>query len=307
MTNAFSTHPIRPCQLAGLLLALLWSLCASAQPAAEPLVLTALAPLHGLAQPLLANTPIELRQVPEQARPMQAQPTLFTRQAERFAEDFTQADAVIGISQVWRSDPFYITARSFNIRVVHIDAAIPWSHERGGIPVANAPASGGVSPYLWLGLSNVLRLLDNIAWDLQQLYPEYAATIRANLNTQKAEWLQLKADYEQALLAIDDPAVYALAEEFVYLTRDLGLFVGGYFIKQDIDWTEQDLMRLSDTLRNNGIRVVLHKWEPSEAIQAAIRDTGAELVILDTLETSTDFKADFERNLALLLGALGGG
>ena len=38
---------------------------------------------------------------------------------------------------------------------------------------------------------------------------------------------------------------------------------------------------ISLSLRDNDIKVVLHKWVPSEAIQSAVRAAGAELVVLD--------------------------
>jgi hypothetical protein len=102
---------------------------------------------------------------------------------------------------------------------------------------------------------------------------------------------------------VDDPLVYALTDEFVYLTSDLGLFVADYFVKQDIDWTEADYAQLTRTLQAQEIRVVIHKWEPAEPIAAAISAAGARLVVLDTLETTTDFAAGFAANLDRLLGA----
>jgi hypothetical protein len=39
---------------------------------------------------------------------------------------------------------------------------------------------------------------------------------------------------------------------------------------------------LTKHLRDAHIKVVLHKWMPSDAIQKAIRDAGARLVVLET-------------------------
>jgi hypothetical protein len=61
----------------------------------------------------------------------------------------------------------------------------------------------------------------------------------------------------------------------------MGLLVDGYFIKQDVRWTPQDLAGLTRHLREHGIKVVLHKWQPSEAIQDAVRAGGARLVVLE--------------------------
>jgi ABC-type Zn uptake system ZnuABC Zn-binding protein ZnuA len=272
--------------------------------ATKPLVLVAMAPIYELTQPLLADTNIELQLLPDSPRSMEAQRTVFTRQAERYAEQFSKADAVISIGKIWPGDPVYITARDYNIRVVNIDASKPWSHELDGVSVANSPVANGVSPYFWLSPSNIIRILEIVGYDLQKLYPDAAGTIKANLEQEKASYVQLKNDFEQRFINVADPFVYALTDEFVYLTSDIGLFVEDYFIKQDIDWTTEDYNNLTTALSGSGVKVVIHKWEPTAEIQKAITDAGATLLVLDTLETTDDFRAGLEQNLNALLAAL---
>lgn len=284
-------------------LAACWS--ATAQEAAQrPLVLTALAPVYELTLPLLAGTDIDLQLLPDSPRTMQAQITLFTRQAERYAEAFARADAVIGIGRLWTADPVYTTARGFNIRIVGIDASKPWSHQLDGVAVANSPVTNAVSPYFWLSPSNVIRMLDIVGTDLQRLYPADAATIKDNMEREKAAYLQLKAVFEQRFSGIDDPFVYALADDFVYLTSDVGLFVDDYFVKQDIDWTAADYANVTQAIKAAGVKVVIHKWEPSAEISKAVTDAGAVLVVLDTLEVTEDFRAGLQQNLDKLIAAL---
>lgn len=269
----------------------------------HPLILTSLAPVYELAGPLLQGTAVELQLLPDSPRSMQTHQSLFVRQADRFADRFRQADAVITIGKLWSADPLYISARQFNPRVVDIDASKPFSHELDGIAVASSPVSGQVSPWFWLSPGNVIRSLDIIGKDLMALYPDAAARVQANLAREQNHYRALKADAEARLLEVDDPQVYALADEFVYLTGDLGLFVAGYFVKQDIDWTEADYQQLTRTLQSQEVRVVLHKWEPAAPIKAAVEAAGARLVVLDTLETSTDFAAGLQANLDRLLQA----
>lgn len=270
----------------------------------HPLILTSLAPVYELTAPLVENTGLDLQLLPDSPRSMQTHQTLFVRQAERYAEQFSKADTVITIGRLWAADPFYISARQFNPRVVNIDAAKPYSHELDGVSVANSPVTRQISPYFWLSPSNLVRMLDIIGNDLVALYPDEAATLKANLALEQDQYRILKASAEARLLEVDDPLVYALTDEFVYLTSDLGLFVADYFVKQDIDWTEADYAQLTQNLINQGIRVVIHKWEPAAPITAAINAAGAQLVVLDTLETTTDFAAGFSANLDHLLGAL---
>lgn len=288
-------------------LILLFSCASYAQETQEnpKLVLTSIAPMFHIATALTANTGIRVENIPARPRSMAAQATLFARQGERFAEQFKNADAVITIGKIWAEDSFYTTAREFNIRIVNIDASKPWSHILTGVSVSTSPVTGKVSPYFWISPSNTIRMLNIVARDLQTLYPDQAQIISSNLEQEKNSYITLQADFETRFLEVLDPVVYALADEFSYLTSELGIFVDDYFVKQDIDWTEEDLTNLSATLTRSGIKVVIHKWEPSEEIKTAVSDAGAELVVLDLMETSTeDFHDSVQSNLEKLLQAL---
>jgi ABC-type Zn uptake system ZnuABC Zn-binding protein ZnuA len=123
---------------------------------------------------------------------------------------------------------------------------------------------------------------DIIAHDLAEIFPAAAPAIAENLDQLKRDLLTLRNDYQNRLIEIGNDTVFALTGDFVYLTNDMGLYVDGYFIKQDIRWTDADLAGLTRHLKEHGIQVVLHKWVPSEPIQGAIEAAGAELVVLET-------------------------
>jgi ABC-type Zn uptake system ZnuABC Zn-binding protein ZnuA len=206
---------------------------------------------------------------------------------------FTEAAAVITMTNALPGDPLYRFAREANIRIVDIDAAVPWSLSTPGVALADSPASTAAwgsdpdrvetatAPYFWLSVSNAIRMADIIAHDLAALFPDSAAVIGRNLDGLKRSLLNLRGDYQNRLIEAGGDVVFALTGDFVYLTNDMGLFVDGYFIKQDVRWTEADLAGLTEHLRSNDIKVVLHKWLPSEAIQNAVHAAGAKLVVLD--------------------------
>lgn len=277
--------------------------CTAVQAQAAPVVLVSMAPIYSLSKPLVEGTDIALTLIPEEARSMQAQATLFTRQADRYAEQFKGADAVITIGKIWAGDPLYTAAREVNIRVINVDASKPWSHELDGVAVTNSPATDTVSPYFWLSPSNVIRVLDIVGSDLERLYPSQAAKIAANLEKQKADYLRLKNDFERRFVEVADPVLYSLTDQFVYMTSDLGVFVDDYFVKQDIDWKPEDYAALTAALEKAGISVVLHQWEPSAEIKQAITDAGAHLLVLDSLETTTDFRKGLEQDLNALIAS----
>jgi ABC-type Zn uptake system ZnuABC Zn-binding protein ZnuA len=266
---------------------------ASADDAA-PLVLTGTQATYSLTIALTAGTPVRVENVPADGRQLGALKDYIERRADALAPTFAAATAVVTLTNALPGDPLYRFAREANIRVVDIEAAVPWSVDEPGVALADTPASNvewgsdtdpagsAVAPYLWLSVSNAIRMGDIIAADLEALFPDSAAAIDANLEALKRSLLGLRGEYQQRLIESGADVVFALTGDFVYLTNDMGLYVDGYFIKQDVRWTEADLAALTQHLRDNAIKIVLHKWQPSEPIQAAIRAGGAELVVLDT-------------------------
>jgi ABC-type Zn uptake system ZnuABC Zn-binding protein ZnuA len=278
------------------LLAVCAFMAASGGAAGEsaPTVLTGTQATYSIAVALTADTPIKVRNVPPDGRALAAQKDYMERRLAALAPAFAAATAVITLTNALPEDPLYRFARAANIRIVNIDAAMPWSPDMPGVALTDKPAStvawgkdtdraaGGTAPCFWLSVSNAIRMADIIAHDLAALFPASADAIGSNLAALKRSLLGLRAEYQNRLIEAGADVVFALAGDFVHLTNDMGLLVDGYFIKQDVRWTPEDLANLTRHLRDNQIRLVLHKWLPGEAIQAAVRAAGARLVVLET-------------------------
>jgi len=257
-------------------------------------ILTGTQATYSLATALTAETPIQVLNVPADGRQMSLLKDYIARRIDRLEPTFAAATAVISLTNALPGDPLYRFARDANIRVVNIGAASPWSLSTAGVALTDSPVSNvtwstntdsvkiATAPYFWLSLSNAIRMGDIIAHDLIELFPDSAATIRENLEGLKWELLDLRSDYQRRLIEAGDDTVFALTGDFVYLTNDMGLYVDGYFIKQDIRWNETDLEMLTNHLTQRSIRVVIHKWLPSDAIQSAVSEAGATLVVLDS-------------------------
>ena len=270
----------------------------------DNLVLTSVGPIYSLTKALLEDTSVEVKNLPESARSLAAQPTWFSRQSEPFYEDFTKANAVITLGNIWPQDPLYLSVREQNISVVNIDATLPFSSQLTGISLIQRQSSDAISPYFWTSLANLIRSAKIVSADLARLFPNEAEQIRANEQDLSNELLAAKVSFEQKLTE-QDLFFYALADEFSYLTNEFGIFVADYFIKQDIDWTPDDRSALTANLKSLGQPIVIHKWEASEEIQQAILDAGSRLIILDTYETSTeDILSIATANLDKILSAL---
>jgi ABC-type Zn uptake system ZnuABC Zn-binding protein ZnuA len=260
-------------------------------------VITGTQATYSIALALLDETTVETVNVPEDGRRFNSLKDYIERRTDRFEPLFKSADAVVAVTNALPADPLYRFAREANINLIYIDAAQPWSFSSPGVALIEQPATNVAwavdeiahetvsdAPYFWLSLSNAVRMSDIVGVDLARTFPEFSIVILANRDALKVEFLALYREFQSKLLDVADISVFALANEFVYLTNDMGLYVDGYFLKQDIDWTEEDLNNLTAHLRSREIKVVLHKWEPSEAIQGAVQAAGAEIVVLDTAD-----------------------
>jgi ABC-type Zn uptake system ZnuABC Zn-binding protein ZnuA len=276
---------------AALLAALTFAAAASGQDG--PLVLTGTQATYSLTTALAKGTPIRVQNVPADGRQLALLKDYIERRAAALEPTFASATAVVTLTNALPGDPLYRFAREANIRIVDIEAAVPWSIDAPGVALAAPPESNvawgkdtdpngdSVAPYFWLSVSNSIRMSDIIAEDLEALFPDSAATIAANLEALKRSLLALRAEYEAKVVESGADLVFALTGDFVYLTNDLGVFVDGYFIKQDVRWTDDDLKKLTQHLVDHDVKIVLHKWLPSEAIQSAVKAAGASLVVLD--------------------------
>ena len=256
-------------------------------------ILTGTQATYSLTTALTRDTLIDVVNVPEDGRQMSLLRDYIARRTERLEETFANATAVVSLTNVLPGDPLYRFTRDVNVRVVNIDAALPWSLSRAGVALTDSPVSNVdwgadtdpidsvVAPYFWLSVSNAIRMGDIIANDLVALFPDARTAIQSNLDDLKRSLLDLRNEYQGRLIEADSDTVFALTGDFVYLTNDMGLYVDGYFIKQDIRWTEDDLAGLTNHLMERDIRVAIHRWMPSEAIQNAVSDAGATLVVLD--------------------------
>lgn len=279
----------------------LYGLLAATSRAAEntaPTVLTGMQATYSIASALTQGTPIQVRNIPADGRELALQKDYIERRAATLAPVFAAGTAVITITNAWPEDPLYRFAREANIRIVNIDAAVPWSTSIPGVALADQPVSNvdwaraggpatGTAPYFWLGISNTIRMADIVAHDLAALFPESAATIARNLDQFKRSLLGLRAEYQGRLIESGADVVFALTGDFVYLTNDMGLLVDGYLIRQDAQWTAQELAGLTRHLREHGIQLVLHRWMPAQPIQDAIRAGGARLAVLDAGDPGT--------------------
>ncbi|WP_095137352.1 metal ABC transporter solute-binding protein, Zn/Mn family [Pseudomonas sp. Irchel s3a10] len=272
----------------------------------QPLrVLASLPITYGLGEVLLKGTDVSLERAAPANLPGSRQTAYFTgRGAPALGKLATDADAVIGIRSLWADDPLYPIARRSNIRIVEVDAARPVDGALPGIAVQPGLKVDGLNSHPWLASNNMGRMADVIAADLVRLAPSAKPKIEANLAALKQRLLKLSADSEARLAEADNLSVLSLSDHFGYLIGSLNLELIGQDPRPDSEWTVQELKQLTATLKDNDVALVLHHRQPSEAVKAAIAESGSHLLVLST--DAEDPVAELEGNVDLLLKGLSG-
>lgn len=279
----------------------------AAEPAAQPAQVRVLASLpitYGLADILLKDSGVVLERAAAANLPGSRQTAYFTgRGAEALRGLSVKSDAVIGLRSLWSDDPLYPNARRSNIRIVEIDAARPVDGSLPGIAVQPGQGIDGLNSQPWLSSNNMGRMADVIAADLVRLAPSAKPGIEANLAALKQRLLKLNAASEASLASADNLSVVSLSDRFSYLISGMNLELIDTQPLTDEQWTPEAVEKLSATLKDNDVAVVLDHRQPPEPVKAAIAAAGSKLLVLGV--DGADPVAELEGDIEQVLKGLG--
>jgi ABC-type Zn uptake system ZnuABC Zn-binding protein ZnuA len=185
-------------------------------------------------------------------------------------------------------DRVYPWCRNENIRIVEIDPAVTWDPGKPRLALVADPEDSALSakageserppnPHVWLSLSHAVRMVERIAEDFGRLDPDHAELYARNADRYEKALRALKAEFDARLSGAD--SVAALTEAFPYLTADFGIPVADYLL------AEMTPEQATARIRRAGVRVVLAEEAPEPALARAVKQAGARIVVLRTLET----------------------
>ncbi|MFJ4052821.1 metal ABC transporter substrate-binding protein [Pseudomonas sp. NPDC089743] len=266
-------------------------------------VLTTLPVTHSLAAALLDGTAVQLKRAAPANLPASRQPSYFSsRGGASLAKAAQQADAVIGVRSIWRDDPLYPMARRSNIRIVEIDAARPVDGALPGIAVTGDDA---YDAYPWLNPTNLGRMADVLANDLERLAPADKAKIQGNLAALKRQLLELTASSQTKLAELDNLSVVSLSERLGYLASGMNLDVVEQPLPADGKWDEATLKALGENLKDQDVALVLDHRQPDAAVAEVIKASGATLLVVES--DPQDAVSGLKTSIDQVVGALSKG
>ncbi|MGX0955651.1 ABC-type Zn uptake system ZnuABC Zn-binding protein ZnuA [Pseudomonas viridiflava] len=276
---------------------------ATAQSAQPVRVLASLPITYGLGQILLKDSGVVLERAAAANLPGSRQTAYFTgRGAEALRGLAVKADAVIGLRSIWADDPLYPNARRSNIRIVEIDAARPVDGSLPGIAVQPGQGVDGLNSQPWLASNNMGRMADVMAADLVRLAPAAKPKIEGNLAALKQQLLKLSASSEASLASAENLSVVSLSDRFGYLVSGLNLELIDNLALTDEQWTPEAVQKLTATLKDNDVALVLDHRQPPEPVKAAIAEAGSKLLVLGI--DGADPLAELQGDIEQIIGAL---
>ncbi len=217
------------------------------------------------------------------------------------------AAAVVSIRSVIENETLYLKLRKRNIRIVEIDCATPFDEHVSSVALFKDP--NHINPFLWLSISNVMKMAEITAKDLVKLFPADSTVVINNLQKLKKRFFALKTDYESKFSLLEQFEAVTMEDSFDYLLKDINLFVTHRFPSDENEWIKEEKSIFEEGLKKGEIHTIIHRWKPSGEIEklcAKFEVETAMLVSGDPGLTSFDdgLYGLLEKNLSILLKAL---
>lgn len=161
------------------------------------------------------------------------------------------------------------------------------------ISITSGGYAGKPNPHAWMGQTEALIYIDNIAAALSDIDPEGAAVYARNAEIYKSELAAVFAPLRNRLASLPPQGRVLVTCEgaFSYLARDLGmdeLYI--WPINADQIGTPQQVRKVIDTVRNRNVAAVFCESTVSTAPAEQIaRETGARfggVLYVDSLSTT---------------------
>jgi ABC-type Zn uptake system ZnuABC Zn-binding protein ZnuA len=270
-------------------------------------VATSIPALAALSKEILKGTAIEIIQPFPSETSIDELDGIVKDYEARLDEISKKTVAVVDIRSIIATDPLFVQLRHRNIKIIEIDCATPIS------PVLTAVGkirekNGNLNSFVWLSLSNSIRMAEVLENDFRALFPTYAKKITTNLIEFKNSANDLRNSYVRRFLETDNFSAICLSGDFDYLLKDIDLFVLETF-PPEYEWNEEITKNFEKLLENRQTGIVINRWGTgSPAAEIMAKFGVGESVLKTGFPAGNDFDNGFldfwKRNVEAVLNAI---
>ncbi|MFT5806277.1 MAG: hypothetical protein ACI9LG_000538 [Moritella dasanensis] len=255
-------------------------------------ILTATPVTYMLATELTKGTDITTQYLPPKRYGISRLPNWFSSKGATLTEKAAiDAQVAITLGAVWPQDPLFVHARKGNIRMIEVDASQAISPRAQGVAALRLD-DGTISPYTWLNPTNLTRMTAIVSQDLQQVWPQQAATIASNQQALMMSVRHLINQQQAMLLDNEIDSVVLLSTELEDFASGNQLFVVERLTKPELEWTVEDKQELVELLTEDDSLWVLTSKRASKALKALVPNPTRILTIDSIDRWGRGIKAD---------------
>jgi len=255
-------------------------------------ILTATPVTYMLATELTKGTDITTQYLPPKRYGISRLPNWFSSKGATLTEQAAiDAQVAITLGAVWPQDPLFVHARKGNIRMIEVDASQAISPRAQGVAALRLD-DGSISPYTWLNPTNLTRMTAIVSQDLQQVWPQQAATIASNQQALMMSVRHLINQQQAMLLDNEIDSVVLLSTELEDFASGNQLFVVERLTKPELEWTAEDKLELVELLTDDDSLWVLTSKRASKELKALVPNPTRILTIDSIDRWGRGIKAD---------------
>ncbi|GIC77757.1 ABC transporter substrate-binding protein [Moritella sp. F3] len=255
-------------------------------------ILTATPVTYMLATELTKGTDITTQYLPPKRYGISRLPNWFSSKGATLTEKAAiDAQVAITLGAVWPQDPLFVHARKGNIRMIEVDASQAISPRAQGVAALRLD-DGTISAYTWLNPTNLTRMTAIVSQDLQQIWPQQAATITSNQQALMMSVRHLINQQQAMLLDNEIDSVVLLSTELEDFASGNQLFVVERLTKPELEWTAEDKQELVALLTEDDSLWILTSKRASKQLKALVPNPTRILTIDSIDRWGRGIKAD---------------
>ncbi|QUM82275.1 ABC transporter substrate-binding protein [Moritella sp. 5] len=246
-------------------------------------ILTATPVTYMLATELTKGTAITTQYLPPKRYGISRLPNWFSSKGATLTEKAAiDAQVSITLGAVWPQDPLFVHARKGNIRMIEVDASQAISPRAQGVAALRLE-DGSISPYTWLNPTNLTRMTAIVSQDLQQVWPQQAATIASNQQALMMSVRHLINQQQTMLLDNEIDSVVLLSSELEDFASGNQLFVVERLTKPELEWSAADKQQLVKLLTEDDSLWVLTSKRASKQLKTLVPNP-ARILTIDSID-----------------------
>ncbi|MGF1755402.1 ABC transporter substrate-binding protein [Vibrio makurazakiensis] len=245
-------------------------------------ILTSTPVTYAIANELMKGTEITTQYLPPKRYGIDRLPNWFaTKGVKPVTKAGENATVAITLSSIWQNDPTFIYARQGNIRLIEIDASQAITPRAQGVAALKLD-DGSISKYAWLNPTNLIRMSSIVADDLKHVWPNHQAKIDTNLQMMMLDVRTLINSQQDAIFDHEVDSVVLLSESLEDFASGNQLFVVDRLFDAELEWTEEQKLRLKDQFTEDETLWLVTSRKPSKTLLSIVPKE--RVLVVDSLD-----------------------